>query len=225
MEIGLQVDDRLVTMAPEAIVVAGFTGRDERAVRQHVQELADQGVPAPPTTPAFYVMPPSALTCARELHVVRARTSGEAEIALVVEKKETYVTLASDHTDRDVETLDIALSKEVCSKPIARHAWRLDDVADHWAGLRLRSWARDGSARRLYQDGFAVALLPPDELLAKLPQHLWMERFVLLMGTLPTRGGIRPATHFWAELTDPQQDRRINLEYAVRTLGSGEARP
>ncbi|MEX1141085.1 MAG: DUF2848 family protein [Thermoleophilaceae bacterium] len=213
-----QVDGGLLSFDAQAVVVAGFTGRDRADVRRHVEELAAEGVAPPPTVPAFYVLPPSALTRAGVLWAVRPRTSGEAEIALLVDGDDMYVTLASDHTDRGVEAVDIALSKEVCPKPIARVAWPYADVADRWDSLRLRSWVLEAGERRLYQDGYAKALLPPGELLRRMPLPPDVRRFVVLTGTVPALGGIRPGDGFWAELGDGEGERTIELDYAVRCL-------
>jgi hypothetical protein len=218
MEITFEVAGRSVSLEPEALVVAGFTGRDGRAVREHVRELEEEGVHAPASVPTFYLLPPTALTRAPALHTVRARTSGEAEIALLVDGDDRWVTVASDHTDRGVETLDIGLSKEVCEKPIARHAWAYGDVADGWDELRLRSWVGEAGERRLYQDGLAGSLMPADELLARLPLSRSIRRYVVLTGTVPAIGGVRESDHFWAELADPRRDERIGLEYAVRAI-------
>ncbi|ADB52782.1 DUF2848 family protein [Conexibacter woesei] len=218
MEIEFEVDGRAIAVRPQALVVAGFTGRDAHGVDAHIRELAEEGVAPPPSVPSFYLLPPTALTRARELCAVRARTSGEAEIAVIVDGDERWVTLASDHTDRGVEALDIGLSKEVCSKPIAQRAWAYADVVDGWDQLRLRSWISDAGERRPYQDGLAASLLPTQELVERLSPRMGVSRYVLLTGTVPTVSGVREADHFWAELEDARRGETIALDYAVRVL-------
>ena len=39
---------------PTELVIAGWTGRDEAALRKHIEELAAIGVKPPKTTPIFY---------------------------------------------------------------------------------------------------------------------------------------------------------------------------
>ena len=43
-----------------------------------------------------------------------------------------WVGIGSDHTDREVETYNITVSKQMCEKPMAPVLWALSDVADHW---------------------------------------------------------------------------------------------
>ena len=37
----------------------------------------------------------------------------------------------------------VALSKQICVKPVARAAWPLQEVLEHWDSLILRSWIRE----------------------------------------------------------------------------------
>ncbi|VTR33195.1 Protein of uncharacterised function (DUF2848) [Serratia fonticola] len=36
------------------LVIAGWTGRDYKAIQHHIQELAELGVPQPSSVPLFY---------------------------------------------------------------------------------------------------------------------------------------------------------------------------
>jgi len=207
-----------VEVEPDAAVVAGFTGRSELETRAHLAELVEAGVTVPAVVPSFYSVPPSLLVQQDAMTVVHGGTSGEAEIALVVDGPRTYVTLASDHTDRVVETRDIGLSKALCQKVLASQAWLLDDLIGHWDQLELRSWLTEDGGRTLYQDGLAATLLPPAELLDRIPFAWRPETFVFLTGTLPAIGGIRPGESFAAELRDPVSGDAINLQYCVRVL-------
>ena len=201
---------------PSVVIVAGFTGRDRDAVRAHIAELEAEGIPCPREVPVFYRFPPWILTTGSEVHVAGENTSGEAEIALVVHRGRRYVTLASDHTDRDVESVDIWASKHVCPKVLATELWSLDSVVGHWDRLRLRS--RIGAGER-YQDGSAAELLEPMELLARLGADGAPDSFVMLCGTVPAIGGIRPSDHFTAGLEDPVTGRRVDLSYEVEVVG------
>ncbi len=214
-----QVGAETVQLNPEAVIVAGFTGRDIVKARMHIAELRDEGVSVPNEAPAFYPLPPSVIVRDELLRVLHGDTSGESEIALIFDGGETFVTLASDHTDRRAEAVDIHLSKQVCPKPFAEAAWRYEEVADHWDALRLRSWIEEeeGSCT-LYQEGGAADVLPPAVILEKLRALHPVKEFALLTGTVPARGGIRGADRFWAELADPVLGRSIDLHYRVRAL-------
>ena len=201
--------------APEALVVIGYAGRDRAAVEHHIDELAALGVPRPASIPLFMVFPPWLITQAPSIAVAGSDTSGEAEIVVVVDGDDAFVTIGSDHTDRTLEAVDIVASKGVCPKPVARTGWTAQSVAEDWDGLKLSSRI-DGEV--LYQDGSAGANLPPLELVASIP---WAGRapdcFVAFTGTVPVIGDIRPSTRFSAKLTGPDLPA-LELGYQVETV-------
>ena len=198
----------------EVAIVAGFTGRDRTAVLDHIAELAEQGVASPTEFPCFYQVAPQLVTQGDVLVTTEPSTSGEAEVGLIVHDGTVLVTLASDHTDRAAERIDIALSKRLCHKVVATSVWRLDDVIDHWDTLRLRSWVGDDGSDP-YQDGPLAELLAPNLLLDAVPWRERPECFLLLCGTVPTIGGLRESKVFRAELYDPTSDARLMLEYRI----------
>ncbi|HWL42121.1 MAG TPA: DUF2848 family protein [Ilumatobacter sp.] len=203
-----------VTVAPTVVAIAGFTGRDQAAVAAHLAELAELGVPTPAATPCYYQAPPSVLTQADTVTVVRSETSGEAECVIVVDGDDAYLTLGSDHTDRAAEAIDIQLSKLLCPKPLARAAWRLDRVAERAETFELRSWVvEDDGTEVLYQEGLVSAFMRFDEIIAGIPFAARPPSFTLFCGTLPAIGGIRPARRFRAELRDPADGTAISLAY------------
>ena len=203
------------TFAPAALVVIGYAGRDQAAVEHHIDELAALGVPRPATIPLFMVFPPGLISQTPSIEVAGSNTSGEAEIVVVVDGDETFVTLGSDHTDRALEAVDIVASKGVCPKPVALSGWSAAEVGDRWADLVLRSRI---DADVLYQDGSAAANLHPLELVAAIP---WSGPspgcFVAFTGTVPVIGGIRPSTGLRAELSGPGL-APIQLSYRVETV-------
>ncbi|MCA1846667.1 MAG: DUF2848 family protein [Actinobacteria bacterium] len=144
-----------VVIDPEVVIVAGYTGRDGAAVQRHIEELADEGVPAPASVPTYLALPPAAVAQADGITTIHAETSGEAEIALVVDGGRRFVTLASDHTDRRAETFDMAIAKFACPKLLASRAWPYEVVAGHWDQLCLRSWVDDGSGRTVARPALA----------------------------------------------------------------------
>ncbi len=211
----LSVDGVERVFAPEALVVIGYAGRNRAAVEHHIDELAELGVPRPASVPLFMVFPPWLLTQEPSITVAGSQTSGEAEIVLVGDGDEVFVTLGSDHTDRVLEAVDIAASKAVCPKPVAVSGWPAAAVEDRWEDLTLSSRI-DGDVA--YQDGSAGANLPPLELVASIP---WAGRrprcFVAFTGTVPVIGDIRPSTGFHAELSGPGL-APLQLSYRVETV-------
>jgi hypothetical protein len=202
-----------------SLVVAGWTGRDVAALEKHIRELEEIGVKRPKSTPIFYRNAASLLTTADKIEVLGGHSSGEIEFVLHAIGDELFVGLGSDHTDRKAETINVSLSKQMCAKPVSRKIWRLADVAPHWDKLTLRSHARIGGERQLYQEGSVAAMRTPDELIrlytggGKLKPGTSM-----FCGTLAVHGGIRPADAFEMELHDPVLGRSIGHAYAIEIL-------
>jgi hypothetical protein len=203
-----------ILFEPELLIVAGYTGRDRGKVLAHIRELADHGIDPPEAVPTFYPLSPALLMQGEQLVTASEETSGEAEVALLVSEDEVYVTVASDHTDRAAERIDVALSKAMCEKVLSQSAWRLSDVIDHWDSLRLRSWIGEPSDE-LYQDGSAEALLSPVDVLDAIPWRSKPRSFVVLCGTVPAIGGLRGGSVFRAELSDLSTGAILSLRYRI----------
>lgn len=202
------------------LVIAGWTGRDTAAIEHHIEELAELGVPAPSAVPLFYRVATQQLSQADTVQVVGTDTSGEVEPLLFLHGGEFFVSIGSDHTDRALEAHSVALSKQICVKPVARSAWRLADVQDRWDTLVLRSWIEEGGEWRLYQEGTLAALRPPADLLARcaVADGVPADGFAMTCGTVGAIGGIRPAARFRMELADAHTGRRIAHEYQTVSL-------
>ncbi|HEX6458271.1 MAG TPA: DUF2848 domain-containing protein [Thermoleophilaceae bacterium] len=212
-ELSLTLDGRETSVAIHTVIVAGWTGRDREAVEKHMAELEAVGVPRPSTAPVFYRVSASRLTTASSIESTAA-SSGEVEPVLLQHEGRLWVGGGSDHTDREVETYGVNVSKQLCDKPIAREFWAYDDVAGHWDELVLRSWI-DGDV--LYQEGPLSRLMHPDVLRAEATPRL-MDGTLMFCGTIAAIGGIRPAAEFAFELADPVRDRAIRGHYEMRTL-------
>lgn len=217
--ITLDIDGRARRIEPEVLVVAGYTGADRAAVQLHVDELAAEGVAPPPRIPMYWSMPPSLLVQDPVIEVPSRGTSGEVEVALVVAGSDVFVTAGSDHTCRQAEAIDIRLSKLICPTPLATEAWAWADVADRWDQLRLASTIDVRGVTASYQGALAGGNRPPQELLEGIPWPASRpDCYVILCGTVPALGGIRPADRFTGTITDPVSSRTITLDYRVRTV-------
>ena len=123
------------------------------------------------------------------------------------------MSVGSDHTDRELVKHSVALSKQVCAKPLASTAWRFDDVADHWDDLELRSYALVQDQRRLYQEGSVQSVRRPADLIAaycaaaRSSSPALPDGAVMFCGTLPVRGELEFADRFELELVDPRLKR------------------
>ena len=202
------------------LVIAGWAGRDRAAIEHHIEELAAIGVPRPSTVPLYYRVADNLVTQADRIQVVAAESSGEVETFVFSAGGEMYVSLASDHTDRKLETLGVALSKQICAKPLARTAWRFADVIGHWDEMIIRSYIEENGARVLYQEGPLATLRPPLELIAGFTggAALLPEGTGMICGTVGAIGGIRPAPSFAMELVDPVLGRSIAHSYRIEQL-------
>jgi hypothetical protein len=205
----LQLGDDRTPVAITTAVIAGWAGRDRAAVEEHIVELEALGVPRPSSVPVFYRVSASRLTTAPQIETTAA-SSGEVEAILLRHAGRTWVGVGSDHTDREVESYGVAVSKQLCDKPLADRFWPYADVADHWDQLVIRAWIDDDT---LYQEGPLASLVSAEDLTAKATPQL-TDGTLMYCGTVPAIGGIRPATTFTYELADPVLDRTIRASYA-----------
>jgi hypothetical protein len=208
-----------VTVTPQALIVAGWTGRDEAALRHHIEELAAIGVPRPSSVPVFYRNAVTNIVQTDRLEVLGPDTSGEVEPVIVALADGLWVGLGSDHTDRKAEAMGIALSKQLCGKVLGSQLWRFDEIASHWDRMVIRSFATIGAERVLYQEGELAAMRDPRDLMRQLTGDSSLSpTTVMFCGTLGAKGGIRPASHFEMELDDPVLKRRMMHAYDVIDL-------
>ncbi len=220
LELIEQGSGRRIEFPVERLFNGGYAGRDQAAVWKHVEELAEIGVPAPTRTPTLYALGNYLATTADSIQVQHDKTSGEVEYVLFVGPDESYVTVGSDHTDRELESRSVEWSKQSYPDLFAPEVWRYQEVAGHWDDLILRCWASEGAERRLYQEATLTALLPPkawlgmlEDLFGAKPHHV-----VLMSGTVPSLGGISYADGYDLELHDPVLGRTIRHSYRVDVL-------
>ena len=204
---------------PRRLVIGGYTGRDEMAVRAHISELAAIGVPPPPDVPSFYLLPPGLLTTSAVVEVAGERTSGEVEPVLLRVDGRYYIGVGSDHTDRDLEREDIARAKAACPKPVGRMVAELPaDLAQaDWDGIEMTCHVD----RQAYQLGRLSALRTPADLLPRIPAGAGgpQDDLVLYCGTLPLlTGEFTPGREWQLEMRLPGGP---DLRHAYETKGSG----
>lgn len=201
-------------------IIAGWTGRDRAAVEKHIAELEALGVRRPSTTPVYYRVSASRLTTRESIETVGDKSSGEVEFVVLESGGRLWVGVGSDHTDREVESYDVAVSKQICDKPIAPVFWAIEDVEAHWERLVLRSWVLENGMRVLYQEGSVTAMLSPRDLLQRYvgESRALPDGTLMFCGTLTAHGGVRPSPEFMFELFDPVRDRRISHRYRIEVL-------
>jgi hypothetical protein len=223
MRFTLRSTGREVDFTPARVIIAGYTGRNQEEAHAHVRELAAQGIPAPAEIPTIFRTTLDRLTVADEIEVVGGRTAGEAEVVLLVKGEEVWVAVGSDHTDRELEKIDIPASKQVCPKPVSTEVWRYADVRERWDNLILRSWVGESGREQLYQEGRMAALLRPEDLLTLLRRRLGklVDGAAVYTGTIPLIGGAFVSKqHFEAELFDETAGRSLRCIYRIRRVES-----
>lgn len=202
------------------VVIAGWTGRNVEALEKHIVELEELGVPRPSSVPCFYRVGTEAFTNGDNLQFLGDKSSGEVEFVLIGTDDGMLIGVGSDHTDREVETYSVPVSKQMCAKPVSPVLWRYDEVVDHFDDLLLRAWATENGERTLYQEGGVTAMRPPEELIGLyMPGKTTLPAgMAMYCGTLAAIGGIRPADRFDVEIEDPVLGRKISYGYSVNTL-------
>lgn len=220
----LNVEGEIVTVEVDRVINVGFSGRDRESVHAHIDELLEEDVlaEAPDEVPTTYqVAPYTLLADPGRITVVGEETSAEAEYGLIVTGGETYVVVASDHTDRELEKRGVQKSKQITPNVVSADAWRLSDVHDHWDEIEIRAHNTVDGERELYQDATLAEILPPGEILDEIA-----ERYpgptagtAVLSGTVATVGdGLAPGERFEIELRDPVRDRTLGATYDVDPL-------
>jgi hypothetical protein len=202
----------------------GYAGQDQVHVREHIEELAKLGVPAPTTTPTLYPIANYNLTTSDTIQVQNKETSGEIEYVILWQAGEVYVTVGSDHSDRDLESFSVPKCKQACPDVIASNVWRYNDVKDHWGQLQLKCWVTKDGQRSLYQDATVGALMTLEEwtpIFKKLGLTN-MNNCAFFSGTINTIGKQLIFADFYEiEMIDPVLKRTIRHAYHVTLLPEG----
>lgn len=201
-------------------VIAGWTGRDREAMEKHIVELEALGVARPAATPMYYRVGASRVTLADRIEVCGNDSSGEVEFLMLMLDGKLWVGVGSDHTDRKLETIGVAISKQLCDKPMSNALWAYEDVAAHWDRLVLRSFIIEGGERKRYQEGTVATMQHPQVLIAGWSDGdgQLAEGTVMFCGTLAAQGGIRSASRFEYELEDPVLGRILRGGYDIVSL-------
>lgn len=198
--------------------VTGSSTRDPEVARKHHGEIARSGIRISFEVPfpRIYPVSPLMLTSEHEIHSLHDRTSGEAEVLIVVDRGETFVTVGSDHTDRQLEQVSIPWSKQMSPNVIARTLWPWEEVRDVWDDCIL-SCTLDG---RIYSRTTVDVFLTPPDLLAAMSERVtFPETFVVCSGAFAALDETLHYGERWGvSLEDPSNGRTIEHEYRVVDL-------
>jgi len=228
LKLSLERDDQVETIHFEIrrMVNAGYTGRDQEAVRKHIEELKKEGIPAPESTPTAYEVNTRLIYIddeTDEIEVIGNKTSGEVEFVLLCQGREVYVGVGSDHTDRELEGSSIIKSKQICPNLISRRVWRLRDAREDWDETMLRSWVKDDAgAKILYQEAPLKKMMTPEDLMAFVQGKLDdrnLDGVVIYSGTIPIlTGETNYNDYFEVELFNGRTGNKLGFAYGVKVL-------
>jgi len=201
----------------------GFTIRDAEKMQRHLEECYAVGVPELKVDkpPLIFPMSSWATITDSDVSVQRARTSGEVEIVTISLAGELYVGVGSDHTDRELETIDIPWSKQVAPNVLAPTLWRWADVEGHWDDVMLESYVSDGGEEILYQRASVSEFWTPVEmvtsLVGRVPETTAAQ--ILFSGTVVSEGEQLNFGRKWRiAMIDPVFNRKIEHSYQIVVL-------
>jgi hypothetical protein len=227
LTLGVQYKDNSrdeIGMVVRNIYNGGYAGRNQESVREHIEELAKIGVPAPTTSPTLYPLANYNLTTSANIQVQNQETSGEIEYVILWQAGKAYVTVGSDHTDRELENFNVAKSKQACPDIMASEVWLYEDVKDHWDDIQLKCWVTKNGKRVLYQDATVGAMMSPEDWLP-IFNRIGIDNLnnsIFFSGTINTVGKMLIfADTYEIEMIDPVLKRSLRHEYKVSVLKDG----
>ncbi|MDY0393737.1 DUF2848 family protein [Virgibacillus halophilus] len=203
----------------------GYSGRDKEKTWMHIKELTEIGVPEPNEVPSLYPVGVRTVTQFESIEVIGDQTSGEAEIVLIFgdSLREAYITVGSDHTDRSLETVDINKSKQVCDKPFAAKAWKIDSILQYWDQLVLSSEMMVNGQWCKYQENTISSIISLEEIKDFLEKkQVALTNSIVFSGTVPLLDGFKYGERFRAALFDPITNDTISIEYEVTDIAVKE---
>ena len=208
----------------DKLVAVGYSGRDTQKILAHIRELEEKlGVPAPRQIPTIFHCGRQLLTQKGQIGVVGQKTCGEAEYVIVCQGGEWYIGLGSDHTDRQLEAVSVAKSKQVCPKPIGHDIWKYSDLKDHWDSIKLNSYQTVDGKEIPYQQGTLADILPVEHLLKELRERIGdVSHCVIYSGTVPVLNGFQYGENFRCEMIDETLNRSLSMNYNIHVITEEE---
>jgi len=204
------------------MVNAGYVGRDQEAVKRHIEELKVNGIPAPEEVPTLYPVASYLVKTGGVLEVVEEETSGEAEFVVLLQEGQKYIGVGSDHTDRKLEADSIIKAKQMCPNVMSTTVWPYEEVKSVWDNLEMRSWVVKDGNRILYQETRLEAILTVEDLVSFVKQKVTdgdLESMVIFSGTVAAIGGEMIAGEgFEVELRNPETGESLRCDYQVKIV-------
>ena len=226
MELGLTLDSKSgqeqLTFRVEKMVNAGRTARDIEDTKKHLEELRKGGANLSDEIPVVHPKIKDRITTGHEIEVLpNSRTSGEVEYVLLMQGDEIYVTVGSDHSDRELQKHDGTLAKQVCPNLLSPILWRYEEVKSRWDELMMRSWVWEDGQRVLYQEDKLDKMMTPEDVIQEVRSRAEgsMDGMVIYAGTFPTLSGeLSFTTYFEMEIADETSGSKIYHDYHIEPI-------
>jgi len=208
------------------LIHGGRSGKDPEEVAKHVIDLESYGVKHkyPPLGPVAFLLPTFNATTSKRVEVYDNANNAEVEYVLLVDDRgKIYVTVGSDHTDREMEgSAGPPKAKLLAPKVMSSEAWLYEELNDHWDELVLRLYGYPSGSKELYMEGKAGTLRHPDDLMQDTHAQAGLKDLknsVIFGGTLPSlTGGFMWGSAWDLELYDPVLTRTISHHYEVEVV-------
>lgn len=107
--------------------------------------------------------------------------SNIAYALLIKNREDIFITVASDHTDPDAERCSLISGKHTYPKVIARRAWSLDTVEDHWGSIEIRNVAIINDEKRVVQQLMGKDLPQPSIVLEMIEDTMEEPRNMIIV--------------------------------------------
>lgn len=214
------LNDKNIDFDFDKVFVIGYAGRDIEKTQEHIDELERElGVAPPKKIPTIFEVSKEIVTQDSKLKFVGEKTSGEAEYVILLKNGKKYITIGSDHTDRELESVSIFKSKQVCLKPIADIIWDYDEIKNHWDSIRLISNQIIDGKEIKYQNDTLASILPVEKILEELKERVGdIDNSIIYSGTVPLIGDFEYGDKFLSRIVDEELGRSINLNYDVNVI-------
>lgn len=210
---------RMVEFEPKLLVCAEFSGWKQILGGDQKASLEKSEGPLQDRTPHFFPVSPYLLTNERKITVQGKHTSGEVEYVALKFEGEVYLTVGSDHCDRQAETFSLAKSKQLCPKVMGRQMILHREVRPYRDELKLSSYVASYDRKVPYQSAFVADLMRLGSLIRSCPLNIDLNGAVMFSGTVPTVADIPAFTsHFYIQLDLARFNLSIAHDYAIEVL-------
>jgi hypothetical protein len=218
-----RVQNKNIAFEVKKMINLGRTSRDPEDIIKHLEELKAEGITVSSDIPSYNPKIKDRITTENIIQVLpNSKTSGEVEyVLLFTSDNYFYITVGSDHTDRELEKHNVILSKQICLNVISNKLWAYEDIKDHWDELVMKAWVKEKGERKIYQEGKLASMLRPEELIKKVRERVTgdLTGAVVFSGTFPIIGGkVNYGSYFEIELIDENRGRSLKHSYTAEPI-------